>query len=280
MRTSMSLGALLGAASSFVAASALAASSGPQIYIVQTRGEPAATYAGGRPGLPATRMETDGRFDAESAAVRAYLRQLSSEHARIVAQTGVRQVYDYGITLNGFAAEMTEAQAIQMATRDDVVAVHPFRTYDLDTLRTPAFLELNAPGGLWRRGKTGEEVVIGILDGGIWPEHPCVRTAERLCAERRAARSPTGRPPRASPGSERASSGTRPSTRATRPSPATTSWSRRGTSSTGSVRTASRPPSASPPGTAGRSAITARTSPASPRATRSPPPFPAGSTSG
>jgi subtilisin family serine protease len=46
----------------------------------------------------------------------------------------------------------------------------------LDTSSTPDFLGLRAPGGLWDQlggvGSAGEGVVIGIVDGGIWPEHP------------------------------------------------------------------------------------------------------------
>ncbi len=45
-----------------------------------------------------------------------------------------------------------------------------------DTSSTPAFLGLSAPGGLWDRlggvDDAGEDIVIGVVDSGIWPEHP------------------------------------------------------------------------------------------------------------
>ena len=41
----------------------------------------------------------------------------------------------------------------------------------LTTSSTPTFLGLNAPGGIWTTSK-GENVIIGIVDTGAWPEHP------------------------------------------------------------------------------------------------------------
>lgn len=34
------------------------------------------------------------------------------------------------------------------------------------------FLQLAAPGGPWTRGLNGEDIVVGVIDDGIWPEHP------------------------------------------------------------------------------------------------------------
>ncbi len=40
----------------------------------------------------------------------------------------------------------------------------------LDTISTPDFLGLTAPGGAWEQGHRGNNVVIGVVDSGIWPE--------------------------------------------------------------------------------------------------------------
>ncbi|NQV05159.1 S8 family serine peptidase [bacterium] len=42
----------------------------------------------------------------------------------------------------------------------------------IQTDNTPDFLDLNAPGGPYARGFDGEGVVVGVIDTGIWPEHP------------------------------------------------------------------------------------------------------------
>ena len=44
---------------------------------------------------------------------------------------------------------------------------------ELDTSSTPDFLGLTGPAGVWAQtGAKGENVIIGIVDGGAWPEHP------------------------------------------------------------------------------------------------------------
>ena len=43
----------------------------------------------------------------------------------------------------------------------------------LQTASTPAFLGLSGDNGFWKRfNATGENVIIGIVDSGAWPEHP------------------------------------------------------------------------------------------------------------
>jgi subtilisin family serine protease len=44
----------------------------------------------------------------------------------------------------------------------------------MDTSSTPGFLGLSGAGGFWESSAKGEGVVIGIVDSGIWPEHPSV----------------------------------------------------------------------------------------------------------
>jgi hypothetical protein len=65
-------------------------------------------------------------------------------------------------------------QANKLAAMDGVLAVNPDELLKLDTSSTPGFLGLNVPGGLWDMlggvGSAGEGIVVGIIDGGIWPE--------------------------------------------------------------------------------------------------------------
>jgi hypothetical protein len=70
---------------------------------------------------------------------------------------------------NGFAAELTAEQAAKLAQTKGVLAVTKDEARSLDTSSTPDFLGLTAPGGAWSQTK-GEGVIIGIVDGGIWPE--------------------------------------------------------------------------------------------------------------
>jgi len=65
---------------------------------------------------------------------------------------------------------MTKAEANKMRAVDGVVRVYADEPRSLDTATTPDFLGLTAPGGLWDVGVKGEDVIIGIVDGGVWPE--------------------------------------------------------------------------------------------------------------
>ena len=67
---------------------------------------------------------------------------------------------------------MTVGQVVALK-RSDVLAVWEDELRDVETNYTPDFLGLNEPGtglvaGL---GLTGEDVIIGIIDTGVWPEH-------------------------------------------------------------------------------------------------------------
>ncbi|MFL5310508.1 MAG: S8 family serine peptidase, partial [Myxococcales bacterium] len=89
---------------------------------------------------------------------------------------GGRKLYDYRYALNGFAAQLTADQAAKLAATPGVVAVEPDVAVPVDTLTTPRFLGLTDPGGLWSQlggfESAGEDVVIGDIDTGVWPEHP------------------------------------------------------------------------------------------------------------
>ena len=65
---------------------------------------------------------------------------------------------------------MTAAQANKMATLQGVLAVAADEKLTLDTSSTPAFLGLSDAGRALGPGAKGENVIIGIVDGGIWPE--------------------------------------------------------------------------------------------------------------
>jgi subtilisin family serine protease len=78
--------------------------------------------------------------------------------------------------VNGFTAVLTPAQAAQLAQTPGVASVEPDVAVPLSTVSTPAFLGLDAPGGLWDQvggvERAGEDIIIGMVDGGVWPEHP------------------------------------------------------------------------------------------------------------
>jgi subtilisin family serine protease len=167
------------AAGMFAVACAAGAATAPaKVYIVQLADAPAATYTGNITGLPATRPVAGARLDARSPAVRAYLRYLEAQHNNSIAAAGKpRVIHRYSITFNGYSALMTASQAKSLMSTAGVKSVSPSEIRKLDTTSTPDFLGLTGPNGLWSRVQSssrfvkGEDVIIGVLDGGVWPEN-------------------------------------------------------------------------------------------------------------
>ncbi|KAJ9179418.1 hypothetical protein P3X46_011207 [Hevea brasiliensis] len=81
-------------------------------------------------------------------------------------------IYAYGRTISGFSAHLIPAQAAILRRVPGVLSVIPDQIRQLHTTRTPHFLGLSTGFGLWPNGAYGEDVIIGVLDTGIWPEHP------------------------------------------------------------------------------------------------------------
>lgn len=81
----------------------------------------------------------------------------------------LHHVYDH--VLDGFSARLTPEQAEFMGKMPGVKGLHPDVPVQLATTRSTEFLGLaSASGRLWADGKSGEDMIIGVIDSGIWPE--------------------------------------------------------------------------------------------------------------
>lgn len=142
-------------------------------YIVQMADAPVTAYTGGLAGYAATKPGKGQKIDPNAPAVVRYKTFLAGKQdAALRAVGGGNKLYNYGYVFNGFAAELTEAQAQKLAQMPGVLAVTKDEIRKMDTASTPSFLGLTGPAGFWATKAKGENVVIGIVDSGIWPEHP------------------------------------------------------------------------------------------------------------
>ncbi len=172
------VGALLAAGLTAVSApTATAAPTSPRaLYIVQLDAPPVAGYDGGLRGYAATAPKRGAKLDLGSTAAQRYAAHLERQQDRALARVaGEEVVYRYDVSLNGFAARMSAADADLLRRSDGVAAVTKNEINKLDTSSTPRFLGLTEPGSLWdqtggRDGKAGAGTVVGIVDSGIWPE--------------------------------------------------------------------------------------------------------------
>lgn len=143
------------------------------IYIVQMAEQPAASYSGGVRGYAATKPVKGQKLDPAAPGVYGYMGYLASKQNAAMASVGAsKKIYNYGYVFNGFAAELTAAQAQKLAQTPGVLAVSKDELHQPTTSTTPAFLGLSGAGGFWDSKSKGEHVVIGVVDSGIWPEHP------------------------------------------------------------------------------------------------------------
>ncbi|XAR72639.1 Cucumisin [Bertholletia excelsa] len=76
-------------------------------------------------------------------------------------------VYSYGRSFNGFAAKLTDEEVAKVSEMEGVISVIPNRKLKLHTTRSWDFMGLSKS----KLGKCqGEDVVVALLDTGIWPE--------------------------------------------------------------------------------------------------------------
>ncbi|SEA57021.1 S8 family serine peptidase [Alkalimonas amylolytica] len=142
-------------------------------YIIQVRGESGIEKAARLGELRPNSQLTAGmnRYDARSAAMQAHQQQVTNFHQNLAAQMGISNVlYSYTHTFNGFSATLTADEVQRLRQHPDVVGVWQDEPMQLDTSNTPEFLGLNGANGQHTLGVKGENVVIGIVDTGIWPE--------------------------------------------------------------------------------------------------------------
>lgn len=145
-----------------------------QAYIVELADLPVAAYDGRVAGYAATKPAKGRKIDPNSTAVVRYKGYLAARQDGLLAGVGGgRKLYNYGYVFSGFAAELTPAQAAKLAQTPGVLAVTKDELRQVNTTSTPAFLGLSGAGGFWQStGAQGENVVIGVVDSGVWPEHP------------------------------------------------------------------------------------------------------------
>ncbi|CAG0937255.1 partial Minor extracellular protease vpr, partial [Thermoflexales bacterium] len=153
------------------------------IYIVQLADQPLATYQGNLANLPATSLAVtnEPKLNMQSPASRLYRRYLGDKQAQFLqaAQRDLNHplevVYQYHVVFNGLAVTATPVEVTRLLELPGVVSIQRdyWRYPATDT--TVGYLGVD---GIWDGagtglpGTKGDGVIVGIIDSGIWPEHP------------------------------------------------------------------------------------------------------------
>jgi subtilisin family serine protease len=158
-----------------ITGAATTASQTRQSYIVVMAGDPAVAYDGGTAGLTATKPKQGQEFNARSTAVRKYRAHLVKEHNASLDAAGLSadsKLNDYSVALNGYSALLTKHEVAALRSQKNVLKVMKDELRQPQTDSSPGFLGLTGPGGAYASGYDGRGVVVGVIDTGIWPEHP------------------------------------------------------------------------------------------------------------
>ena len=141
--------------------------------------DPVASYAGGVKGLKATSpAATKKPLKSNKAAVAAYTRHADAVVADAAqdirkAVPGAKVGRSFTTAFGGVSVRLPANQAKDLLAVDGVVAVQSDTLEQLTTDASPAFVGATKVWpSLGGSSTAGEGVLVGILDSGIWPEHP------------------------------------------------------------------------------------------------------------
>lgn len=93
----------------------------------------------------------------------------TTEHS---GDTTSRIIHTYDTVFHGFSVKLSPLEAVSLEKVSGVIAVIPELVRHVHTTRSPHFLGLKTSdsAGLLKESDFGSDLVIGVIDTGIWPE--------------------------------------------------------------------------------------------------------------
>ena len=138
-----------------------------------------ATYEGGVPGFEATSpAKTGKKLKNNRAAVDRYEAHVATKESAVVSaiQGAVSNETirsSYRTVYGGVAMQVPANQIDELLAVDGVVAVQPDTAEQPLTTVSPSWIGATSVWpSLGGSSRAGEGVIVGVLDTGIWPEHP------------------------------------------------------------------------------------------------------------
>ncbi|XAR64852.1 Tripeptidyl-peptidase II, partial [Bertholletia excelsa] len=79
-------------------------------------------------------------------------------------------LYTYDNALHGFSALVSQAELQALKQLPGLISAFSDRQVTVDTTHAFEFLSLNPVTGLWPASEYGKDVIVGVIDSGVWPE--------------------------------------------------------------------------------------------------------------
>ncbi|MBU2892881.1 S8 family serine peptidase [Colwellia sp. D2M02] len=145
-------------------------------YIVQLKGQSAIERAQAIGELLPSNQQVavaGNNYNANTPAMRAYHLALEAKQKSVAQGIGSIDInYSFKHTFNGFSAVLTPSQKASLESHPDVIGIWEDKVQHVSTANTPEFLGLTSEAGQHTLDIKGEDIIIGIIDTGIWPENP------------------------------------------------------------------------------------------------------------
>ncbi|CAL5195889.1 unnamed protein product [Lathyrus oleraceus] len=81
-----------------------------------------------------------------------------------------KMIYTYSNVMNGFSANLSPQDHESLKSSPGYVSSIPDLHLKPDTTHTPQFLGLNPYKGAWPASEYGKDIIVGLIDSGVWPE--------------------------------------------------------------------------------------------------------------
>ncbi|GAU33617.1 hypothetical protein TSUD_359980 [Trifolium subterraneum] len=79
-------------------------------------------------------------------------------------------IYTYTHAMNGFSANLSPKEHESIKNSFGYISSIPDLLLKLDTTHSPKFLGLNPYKGAWPASDFGKDIIVGVIDTGVWPE--------------------------------------------------------------------------------------------------------------
>ncbi|KAI3952290.1 hypothetical protein MKW92_047489 [Papaver armeniacum] len=86
------------------------------------------------------------------------------------SNTAPNLLYIYDNAFHGFSVVLSKDELESLRNTAGFVSAYADKMAKVDTTHTFEFLSLNPANGIWPASNYGEDVIIGMIDTGVWPE--------------------------------------------------------------------------------------------------------------